>query len=293
MKRFALAISCALIAGGAACGILSSGVIDLPIETSFNFTNLSTRYYAMLDIRDADSNGAYYRTKLLPPGATQRERFLDTLGAGCPDAVDLRVVLYDRVNADLPIGLDDGEEVVPTPVAAGTILGVPACSVQTVETYTIVNWDAPEGEARVKIAQATLIEQALAQLDAFANTDGVWEFEGVEADLADESPSEAAENLPIEGRVALPDGSGAEGIGVLLRTRFRLRLDDTDSSNDPDAGFGAPIAVTTTDSDGSFSFERPAGAYRVEAFADDVLFRPAIVDIEAPQQTVLIIAEPD
>lgn len=277
------------LAGALSCGV--TPVADLPIETSFNFTNLSTHAYAVLDIRD-HAGGDYYRTALLAPGATQRERFLDTLEASCPETLDLRLLLYERLDADVPIGLDADETVGDAPVAAAEILDVPACSVQTVETYTIVLWDAPIGAGRVKLAQDTRIDAAIRAMGIFPNADAAWEFAGVEASLATEAPPAAAEKLPIAGRIALADGSGVAGVGVLVRTRFRLRLTDSDAANDPDAGFGDPIDFAITGDDGAFAFARPAGAYRVEAFADDFAFRPAIVDVEAPQQAILIIAEP-
>jgi hypothetical protein len=80
-------------------------------------------------------------------------------------------------------------------------------------------------------------------------------------------------------------------IGVLVRTRFRVRSTDDDPDNDPDAGFGEPIAVTFTDEDGGFEFARPPGAYRVEVFADNLVFLPASVDVEVPQTALLFIAE--
>ncbi|MCH7813207.1 MAG: hypothetical protein IID40_04210 [Planctomycetes bacterium] len=229
-------------------------------------------------------------TPLLPPGATYRQRFFDAVGESCPEAVDLRVWLYRRINGDLPIGLDPDEEVEPAPLAAGEVLGLPACAVQPVE-YTVVNWEAPDGQARVKVGQGTPIEEAIRAAGLFPNVDATWEIDGVTAGLDDAPPPPAVRQI-IAGRVVLADGTAAEGVGVLIRTRFRLRLTDDDPSNDPDAGFGEPIDFTTTAAEGSFSFARPPGAYRVEFFSDDWAFRPAIIDVEAPIGAILTVAEP-
>ncbi|MBI4717391.1 MAG: carboxypeptidase regulatory-like domain-containing protein [Planctomycetes bacterium] len=266
--------------------------VEPPIETSFAFTNLSTRFYAALQIRAADTPEAdYFSTALLPPGATQRQRFLDALADGCPAALDLRVLLYRRSDESLPLGMGD-EAVDPAPVFAGEVLAVPACNAATVETYTIVNWDAPEGTARVKLAQETPIDDAIRGLGLFPNRDAAWEFAGVAAELAGVLPPQAAAAEPIAGRVLSRDGAALEGITVLLRTRFRVRLDDADPANDPDAGFGAAIATTETDGDGTFAFARPGGAYRVEFVSGGFAFRPALVDVETPNDAITIIAEP-
>ena len=77
-------------------------------KTGFAFTNFSTQTYAALAVRDhADADGAFARTPLLAPGATHRMRFLDAVGTSCPDAIDLRLLLYRRIRQDLPIGLDE------------------------------------------------------------------------------------------------------------------------------------------------------------------------------------------
>ncbi|MCH8253513.1 MAG: hypothetical protein IID36_13785, partial [Planctomycetes bacterium] len=271
----------------------SPSLVDPPIESGFAFTNFSTTLYAALQIRphdDADA-GDFAATPLLPPGVTHRVRFLDSIGVACPDSLDLRVLLYRRVNDDVPIGLDEGETIEPEPVAAGEILDVPACNVQTLATYTIVNWDAEDGTARVKLAQGTAIEQTIRDLGLFPNVDAAWEIEGVDPALAQTAPPEAAEFVPLAGRVVLPDGTGVSGIGVLVRTRFRVRLDDDNTENDPDAGFGDPIVFTLTDEDGAFSLDRPAGAYRVEFFADDFAFRPAVLDVESPAEDIIVVVE--
>jgi hypothetical protein len=144
----------------------------------------------------------------------------------------------------------------------------------------------------VKLAQDTPIDNAIRAMALFPNADSAWEFQGVNPALAGEPLPTSPEKLPIRGRVLDANGAPLEGVGVLLRSRFRVRLDDNASTNDPDAGFAEPMAVTETDANGEFSFSRPAGAYRVEAFADDLLFRPAVADVEAPIDEVIIIAEP-
>ncbi len=277
------------------CTLFGPSYTSPPIETSFAFTNFSKSYYAMLGLRahtTRENAAPYYLTPLLAPGATYRERFLDALGGGCPDAIDFRVFLYKRVNADLPIGLDEGEKVERLPLVAGEILDLPACGVQPVETYTIVNWDAPEGTARVKLAQATPLEEEMAAAGLFPNADGAWEIEGVDPALADTLPGSLAETRSIRGRVTLTDGSGIAAIGVLVRSRFRVRLDDDDPNNDPDVGYSDPIDYTATDADGWFEIDRPAGAYQVEFFSDDYLFRPAVIEVETPLEDIAIIAEP-
>ena len=278
----------------ATVGCFDPGNALVPIETSLGATNLSTEFYVIFQIRThapEAQESDFATTALLPPGATQRVRFLDLLGDPCPERVDLRVFLYERIDADVPIGLDPDEEVLPDPIASGEIRDLPACDLQVVETYTVVNWDAPRGQARIKIAQDTLIEQAIVAADLFPNVDAAWEVSGVDAALPG-PPIEPAPSNAIAGRVALIDGTPLADIGVLLRTRFRVRLDDDIAANDPDAGFGEPIAVTESDADGGFSFPRPAGAYRVELFSDHFAFRPAIIDLETPSERIVVIAEP-
>lgn len=275
------------------CGFGGAQFVDLPVETRFAFTNFSKRFYATLSIREhRDSPGEYVQVPLLAPGATFRGSFLEALGTGCPGSVDLRLVMYRRVNDDVPIGLDNGEAVEATPIVAGETLDVPACDVQVVETYTMVNWDAEEGVGRVKIAQDTAIGDVIRQRGLFDGIDATWQVVGVDPMLANTPPPALADNQRLTGAVTLADGTGVEGIGVLLRTRFRVRANDDDPGNDPDAGFGDPIAVTTTAADGSFSFDRPAGAYQIEGFADDFAFRPESVLVESPIEIIRLVAEP-
>jgi hypothetical protein len=292
----ALLIPCS--AAVTSCGGFGPDLPEVPVETRFAFTNFSRQFYAVLDVREHGATQAsgqtapFVKTPLLAPGATHRIDFTDLLGNACPDALDFQLFLYRRVNDDLPIGLDDGEVVDPTPIVAGLIQNIPACNVQSLVTYTVVNWDAPEGTARVKIAQGSLIESSLASSGRFPNVDVAWEIQGVDPSLADEPPPAHAPVESIAGRVTLTDGTGVNNVGVLVRTRFRVRLDDNDPANDPDAGFGDPIAFTITGDDGIFSIDRPAGAYRIEFFSDDFSFRPAIMDLETPITVIRVIVEP-
>ena len=222
--------------------------------------------------------------------ATPVERLLATFTftvSMAGDHLTLRVA-----NDTVPIGLDEGEAVEQMPSVAGEVLDVPACRVEPLVTYTVVNWDAPEGEARVKIAQGSAVEEQIRTSGIFPNVDAAWKIEGVTPSLASAAPPAPLTTESISGRVTLPDGSGVAGVGVLLRTRFRVRLSDGDTSNDPDAGFSDPIAFTLTDESGAFSINRPAGGYQLEFFSDDFTFRPAAVTLETPIEVVQIIAEP-
>ncbi len=290
-KKALTGIFALLLAG---CGVVGSSAPELPIETSFSFTNLSLTMYAQLALRPSSDGDAadYFTTPLLAPGVTYRRRFLETLDEACPERLDLRVLLFSRVNEDVPIGLDVGEAVQEVPVVAGAVADVPACDGPVVETYTIVNWDAPSGTAMVKLAQATPVEELIRSLDLFPNLDAAWEIEGVASGMENVPPQTLAEVDPIEGRVITADGTGVGNIGVLLRSRFRVRLTDDDATNDPDAGFGDPIDFVVTDTDGTFQFDRPPGAYRIEAFSDDFAFRPASTDVESPVDTLWFVAEP-
>jgi hypothetical protein len=289
VRFLAVVVSVAPIAS---CTIDGTAFVTLPVETRVAFINFSQSFYASLGIRESGTDDAFTETPLLAPGATFRDTFLETVGSGCPDRVDLRLFLYARTNGEVPIGLDDVEAVDSTPIVAGETLGVPACEIQAVETYTIVNWEADLGVAQVKIAQGTVIEDVIREDGFFDGPDGTWEIVGVEGGLADVVAPILARSESLSGSVILADGSGVADVGVLLRTRFRVRSDDADPDNDPDAGFGAPIAFTSTDDDGRFSFDRPAGAYEVEFFSDDFAFRPASVIVESPIDVVTVVAEP-
>ncbi len=290
IRHFFAAMVLVLMAGS--CGMEGPEFLGLPLETRFAFTNFSLDFYATLSMRaNGDEAGVYEQTPLLAPGATFRGEFFEFTGNGCPDAIDVRVFLYARVNDDLPVGLDEGEDVSPTPIVAGELLNVPACRVQALETFTIVNWEAAEGVALVKLAQGTAVEDDVVASGLVDGIDGTWRVEGVEDGLGGQAPPGIADNETLTGFVTLADGSGVEGVGVLLRTRFRVRLNDDDETNDPDAGFGDPIAVASTDTDGRFSFDRPPGAYEVEFFADDLVFRPVSVIVESPIEVIRIVAE--
>jgi len=282
--------------------VLSAGLSCVPgspdtplVATRLAFTNLSLRFYAALALRphSESADASWAKTPLLAPGATFRADFADLLGTACPGSLDLRIYLYKRVNESVPIGLDETEAVESAPVAAGQVLDVPACGVELVEDYTIVNWEAPEGTARVKIAQGTAIETEIVNLGLFPNVDAAWEVTGVDPALLPADPPTLAPKQPIRGQVTTLDGTGIENIGVLLRSRFRVRLGDVETGSDPDDGWSElPIALTKADATGAFQIDRPAGVYRVEAFADGYLFRPPWVDLETPLQQITILAEP-
>jgi len=288
-------VFCLAVVAGGSCVLWPPNIADVPVETRFVFMNFSKQLYAALWMRphrDSGPPAEYVQLPLLPPGGIVRGDFLQLIETGCPNAIDFRLCLYRRVNDTIPIGLDATEAVEPTPLVAGEVLGVPACNVEPADAYTIVNWDAPEGTAQVKFAQDTGIEAAMRASRFFGNDQAVWEVSGVDPSLAGVPPAPLARTESIAGRVVRRDGTGVENVGVMLRTRFRLRLDDEDPGNDPDAGWSEPIAATKTDAQGAFAINRPAGAYRVEVFADEYLFRPVVVDVETPLQTITIIAEP-
>ncbi len=275
------------------CGLEPPAFVGLPIETRFAFTNFSLEFYATLGVREhSDTPAAFRQVPLLPPGATFRGTFLDFTGSGCPSSLDLQLLIYRRANDEVPIGLDETEAVEAAPVIAGEVFDVPACGVQAVETYTIINWETEDGVARVKIAQDTAIEDEIRNSGIFDGIDATWEVTGVDPAIADVVPPAPAAIAPFGGTVMLAGGTGVEGIGVLLRTRFRVRLGDGDDDNDPDAGFGAPIAFTTTDANGAFSFDRPPGAYEVEFFSDEFAFRPDAIIVESPIEVIAVVAEP-
>jgi len=303
--------------------------VELPVETQFAFMNFSMEFYASLEMRPHRADGPpadYARLALLPPGGILRGNFRDVFETGCPDAIDFRLFLYRRVNEGIPIGLDATEAVETTPIVAGEVLAVPACCVEPVEVYTIVNWEAPEGMARVKFAEGTAVEAVLRRDRFFGNDEAVWEVDGVDPNSSAVPPPAPAPKQPIAGRVVLDDGTGVEGVGVMLRTRVLcwwtgedpnnyphcdLNCDPNcdpnfdpncgdpndypccqDPNDDPDAEWSLPIAVTITDSTGSFAFDRPTGAYRVEVISEDYAFQPIVVDVESPLDDIKIVAEP-
>ncbi len=268
--------------------------IPIPIELRFSFLNLSQDFYATLRLREHVPSGEqndYVQTNLLPPGATVREDFLAFTNTGCPQSLDVQLLLYKRINSETPIGQDPGEQVEQTPIVAGEILNIPACDTASV-FYTFVNWDAPEGTARVKFAQDTDIDTEIRNRMIFAEPDAAGEINGIDDRLANRTPPPLTEFEPINGSVNLANGTGVADITVVIRTFFRTRLNDTDETNNPDADFSQPIAFTLTDETGNFTFDRPPGAYQVEFFSDDFAFRPDSVPVESPIETITIIADP-
>lgn len=257
----------------------------LPFETEFSLVNLSQRWYAAIGLRPAASTQGqeeeFTRSDLIPPGGIFRERFFTLFPetGGCPDRLDITVHLYKRLNEDIPIGLDPGEAVDPTPVASDELLDVVACEAVVVSTFTIVLRDSDEGQGVLKFVQET----GAAELRAFEGTN-LPELEVV---------PELLEAALLEGQVLLPDGTPLGSIGVLLRTRFRVTDDDRELCPDEPVGFcySEPIAFDLTDDEGRFSFDRPPGAYLVEVFADDFEFRPVFVAVESPIDNILFFAE--
>jgi hypothetical protein len=286
----------ALVLACTALGISSCSPqqLVLPIETEFSLLNLSRDWYATIALRPTSPAGAseaeYVQSPLLPPGAVFRRRFLELFPqtGGCPDFIDLRVHLYKRVNADVPIGLDPGEAVVPQAIASGEAVGVNACGGDEPPsaTYTIVLRDSAEGTIILRIAQGTGREVGL-------------EFSGAEAPELDQIPP-LLDAASLDVSVLTSDGRPLAGVGVLLRTRVRPDVDPPPACcsvgpSDPNEAtqccWGAPVAIGVTDDAGAFEFERPPGAYLVEAFADGLLFRPPLVVIESPLDNVTFIAE--
>ncbi len=308
MRRIVSILAVGLLAAGACLPVQDPPLQNLAPEAELLFLNLSANHYAALQIRPGDETAeadAWIRLPLLPPSGIYRESFFELFDRPCPNSIDLRLLLYRRVNQDIPIGLDEGEEVEATPVVAGEALGVPACAVTDIEVYSIINWEAPGDTARVKIGQDTGLEAEIIRRGTFLpNTQGVWDIDGVDASLADAEAPWLLKSEPIGGKVVLADGTGLEDFGVLLRTFVRRRLDelgtpfdpnDPHDPNDPNyaAGWSLPIDVAKTDPNGLFAFERPAGIYRVEVFADGYVFRPYAIDVETPQEQITFLAEPE
>lgn len=295
MKRLALWMLTGLLAltAGQSCPGLGPIFGELPVQTRFSVINFSQRFYAVIGIREhrpGEDANPYSYTDLTAPGVTVRADFDVVAESGCPNAIDLRLLLYRRTNEDMPIGLD--ETIEPAPIVAGEVLNVPVCSIQVLETFTIVNWDAPEGTGRVKLAQCSEIDQWLTTGGPFDNALGVWEIVGVDPALAGAAPPSLADTSPITGRVVLSNGTGISGILVTVSPRWRDALDCGDPDNADDTGYGGPIAYDVTGTNGSFSIDRPAGVYRIELYGDGYAFRPAIIDVETPQQSMILLAEP-
>ncbi len=260
--------------------------------------NLAKELYVAVRLREHRPEGEESEfsdaVPLLAPGAIFRADFREVMDTGCPGSIDAQVLLYRRVNAEAPIGLDPGETVQPTPVAAQEIHNVPACCAGAVSTYTIVNWEPQDGLFRVKFAQDSPADDFIRSTGRFDNPDTAWEFTRVDPVLGVLPTPPHPDPVALSGRVVrVVDGVsvGVESVLVLLRTRFRVRLDDGNADNDPDDGHGDPIDFRTTDGNGVFSFERPAGAYLVEFASDSLDFRPQSVAIETPQSDIVSVAE--
>lgn len=291
------------VLGAAAVGIcwLSLACVPIPtfvnppVQTRLSFLNFDTEAYVMLGLREHVAEGeprAYVYTPLLAPGGVYRASFDTMTGAPNPGSLDVRILVYARVNRDIPIGLDDAEEVFPEPTAAGEVIDIPAGSIQTLETYTIVNWDAPEGRTRVKFAQCSLVDQAIRDSGRFPNEDAAWEIDGVQPDLAEIAPNDLAPVEPITGRVVQASGAGASGVLVLLHARFRNALDCSNPSREGDAGYSEVLDFAETDAQGRFTLDRPAGVYELRFASDDYAFRPGIIHIETPLDDISVLAEP-
>lgn len=258
---------------------------NVPIETEFLAANLSRRWYAVLQVRPAGGFASpdfeYATTPLIPPGGVFRQRFLELLPgtSGCPDGLTMRVFLYKRVNEQLPIGLDPGEAVQATPVASVEISDIAACAEVVASSFSAIIRDTEEGSGVIAFAQSTSAENVVS-------------FSGVGPAGLAPVPALLAPS-PLSGRVTSPTGAPEAGVGVLLRTRFRVGDDDAAICPNEPVGvcFSDPIDFAVTDGDGRFSFERPPGAYMVEAFADTLQFRPAAILVETPIDNLAFIAE--
>ena len=296
MPRRAIILTSVVALTCASCGFDPVAFTAPDIETEIAFVNFHASQYAALGFREHsdDPQAPFVMTALVPPGGVHRARFLDALGTGCPDSLDFQVFLYARTNQDVPIGLDEGEAVDPTPIVAGEILALPACDVQPLAVYTVVVWDSQPSVGHVRVAQNTPVDQAIADAGLFDNDDNRWDVVGVDPTLADQAPPPLAEMVPIAGRIVDASGAGIADVGVLIRTRFRVEpgTEDPEDEDDPNAGFSDPIDVRFTDEAGAFGFDRPAGAYMVELFSDDYAFRPAFHVLETPAAAILVTAEP-
>ncbi len=153
-------------------------VAGVPVETRFSILNFSTSSYLALGLREhseSHPDAPFGHSPLLPPGGTFRADFREFVGSACPQSLDLQLLIYRRLNEDLPIGLDDGEAVDPVPVVAGEIQDVPACNAEVLETYTLANWETSDGQARLKLAQCSpVLDPAIRESGIFPNRDSVW-----------------------------------------------------------------------------------------------------------------------
>lgn len=283
MRRHA-ALLMALVAG---LSCTPDGPLPLSVETEFAFLNLSRRWYAAVSVRPSaapnEAPAVFPPGKLIPPGAVWRERFPNVfeMPQGCPARLDLRIHLYKRINETIPVSRDDGEALGPQAVASAEINGIVACEKVIASSFSIALRDSQEGVGVLKIAQDTA-----AQADM--------QFAGVNLPELDALPATLSV-VSLEGHVLSPNGDPVGGVGVLLRARYRVGDDDTAICPDEPAGlcFTHPIAIATTDETGWFAFDRPPGAYRIDVFADGLLFRPASILVESPIDDVLFLAEPE
>ncbi len=258
--------------------------LTLPVETEFALINLSPRWYATVGLRPSAAPGIpeteYIQSDLIPPWAVYRERFrtLFPQTGGCPDRLDLRVYLYKRVNEDVPVDIDPGEEVDPRAVASGEA-SILACGTVVAGTFTIVVLETTEGMGAVRVGEGTAAEDVVI-------------FEGRALPDLEVVPARLA-SAPLSGRVVTPEGTPVDEIGVLLRPP--PTIDDRVRCPDAPVGvcIGAPISFTKTDSEGRFAFDRPPGTYQVEVFADGMLFRPGFLVVASPIDDILFFAEPE
>lgn len=261
--------------------------LTLPFETEFFLLNLTRDRYLTVALRDNDLEGTgddrpFVQSPLIPPGAVMRRRFFDLFPEtqGCPDRLDLRVHLYKQTNPAKPIGRDPTDPGELAVLASAEFLGVSACEAVVFSTYTIVLRETETEPGDLVFFQdfgsaspiRTIPDKAL-------------------ADLEEVPPLLESEELT--GQVLMRDGTPLPDIGVLLRTRYRVTVNDTELCPDEPVGrcYSAPIAYDITDAQGRFTFDRPPGAYMVQAFADGFLFRPGFVIIESPLNNVTIIGE--
>jgi hypothetical protein len=287
-------VLCLILTAVGSCVPDLTNLIYPPALGRYEFANATQNHYVAMAARLHVEQGQaehYAVLPLLPPGASARGDWEDLLGTGCPDALDVRVYVYRRVNEDVPVGLNKTDPVEPTPVFAGEVRGVPACNAAFLDLYRILAWVEP-GVLRVEFSSSDAVKAEILRLGLFGEGKHVWDVTGVDPVLAGVGPPERAPLLPIEGRATLVDGTGVENVAVLLHTSVRYRLPDSDPTNDPDSAFGDPIAVAKTDATGAFRLDWPAGAYLLQFSADDYLFRQWTMVVHPPVHHVLVLVEP-
>lgn len=266
---------------------LQPATLTLPLETEFFLLNLTRDRYLTVALRDNDLQGTgndrpFVQSPLIPPGAVMRRRFFDLFPEtqGCPDRLDLRVHLYKQTNPGEPIGRDPTDPGELFAFASAEFLGVSACDLVVASTYTIV------------LRETETEPGDLVFVQDFESASNVRTISGTALADLEEVPA-LLESQELGGQVVQPDGTPLSDIGILLRTRYRVTDNDFARCPDEPAGrcYGAPIAYDITDAQGRFSFDRPPGAYMVQAFADGFLFRPGFVILESPLNNATIIAE--